>query len=75
MKIPNIRELQHIAYNHSSDIEFEDFMNLYKKSITKTYSFSVIDAALPSDNPLRFRTNLLERIEKLIMTIDDKIKR
>ena len=32
MKIPNKRELQKIAFNHSSDIGFQDFMNLYKKS-------------------------------------------
>ena len=26
MKIPNKRELQQIAFNHSSDIDFQDFM-------------------------------------------------
>ena len=31
MKIPNKRELQQIAFNHSSDIEFKDLMNPYKK--------------------------------------------
>ena len=31
MKIPNKRELQQIAFNHTSDIDFQDFMNLYKK--------------------------------------------
>ena len=30
MKILNKRELQRIAFNHSSDIDFRDFMNLYK---------------------------------------------
>ena len=30
MKIPNKGELQQIAYNHSSDIDFKDYMNLYK---------------------------------------------
>ena len=30
MKIPNKRELQQIALNHSSDIEFKDFMKIYK---------------------------------------------
>ena len=39
MKIPNKRELQRIAFNHSSDIDFEDFMNLYKKWTAKPYSF------------------------------------
>ena len=31
MKIPNKRELQQIAINHSSDIGFEDFVKIYKK--------------------------------------------
>ena len=30
MKIPNKGELQQIASNNSSDIEFNDFMKLYK---------------------------------------------
>ena len=29
MEIPNRRELQQIALNHSSDIKFKDFMRLY----------------------------------------------
>ena len=29
-KTPNKRELQQIAFNHSSDIDFQDFMNLYE---------------------------------------------
>ena len=62
MKIPNKQELQQIAFNHSSDIDFKDFMNLYKKCTAKPYSFLVIDATLASDNPSRFRKNLLERI-------------
>ena len=37
MKIPNKRELQQIAFNHSSDIDFQDFMNLYKKRTAKPY--------------------------------------
>ena len=31
MKIPNKRELQQIALNHSSDIDFKDFMQSYKQ--------------------------------------------
>ena len=62
MKIPNKQELQQIAFNHSSDIDFKDFMNLYKKCTEKPYSFLVTDATLASDNPLRFRKNLSERI-------------
>ena len=35
MKIPNKRELQQIAFNYSSDIDSQDFMNLYKKCAEK----------------------------------------
>ena len=35
MKIPNKRELQQIAYYHSSDIDFKDFLNLCKKCTAK----------------------------------------
>ena len=59
MKIPNKRELQQIALNHSSDIDFKDFMKIYKKCTAKPYSFLVNDTILPSDDPLRFRKNLL----------------
>ena len=62
MKIPNKSELQQIVFNHSSDIDFQDFMSLYKKCNAKPYSFLVIDTTLASDNSLRFRKNLVERI-------------
>ena len=39
MKIPNKKELQRIALNHSSDIDFKDFMKIYKKCTAKPYSF------------------------------------
>ena len=60
MKIPNKRELQQIALNHSSNIDFKDFMKIYKKCTAKPYSFLVNNINLPSDNPLKFRKNLLE---------------
>ena len=37
MKFPNRRELQQIASNHSSDIDFKDFMELYKDYTKETY--------------------------------------
>ena len=58
MKIPNKRELQQIALNHSSDIYFNDFIQIYKKCTTEPYYFLVNDTTLPSDDPLRFRKNL-----------------
>ena len=39
MTILNKREPQQTAFNHSSDIEFKDFINLYKKCTAKPYSF------------------------------------
>ena len=59
MKIPNKRELQQIALNHLSDIEFKDFMKIYKKYTKEQYPFLVNDTTLASDDPLRVRKNLL----------------
>ena len=58
MKILNKRELQQIALNHSSDIDFKDFMKIYKECTKEPYSFLVNDTTLQSGNPLRFRYNL-----------------
>ena len=60
MKIPNKRQLQQIALNHSSDIDFKDFIKIYKKCTSEPYSFLVIDTTLSSHDPLRYRKNLLE---------------
>ena len=57
-KIPNKRELQQTAINHSSDINTKDFFNIYRKCTDETYSFLVNDTTLASNNPLRFRKNL-----------------
>ena len=62
MKTPNKQELEQIVFNHSLDIDFKYFMNVYKKCNAKSYSFLVTDATLESDNPSGFRENLLERI-------------
>ena len=61
-KIPNKRELQQIVFNHTSDIDFKHFMDLFKKCPEKSYSFLVIGATLASDNLLCFIKNLLKRI-------------
>ena len=44
-------ELQQITINHWSDIDFKDFMNLYKKCTAKPHSSLVIDTTFASDNP------------------------
>ena len=57
-KMPNKRQLQQIAINHSSDINTKDFANIYRKCTNELYSFFVIETMLASNNPLRFRKNL-----------------
>ena len=59
MKISNESELQQIASNHLSDIDFKDFMKLYKYYTKEPFSFFVNDKTLSSDNPLQFRKKLL----------------
>ena len=59
MKIPNKRALQKTALNHSSDIDFKDFMKIFKKYTAELYSFLANDTTLSSGDPLRFRKNLL----------------
>ena len=59
MKKQNKKELQRIASNVSSDIEFKDFMKLYKDYIKEPFSFLVNNTTLPSGNPLKFRKKIL----------------
>ena len=54
INIPNKQELQQTGFNHSKDIDFKEFMNVYKNYTAKSYYFLVIDATLVSDNRSRF---------------------
>ena len=60
MRIPNKTELQQISINHLSDVDFKDFMKIYKKRTAEPYSILVHHTTLPSDNSLRFRNKILE---------------
>ena len=51
-KIPNKRELQKLAINHSSEIDVKEFINIYKKYIDEPFSFLASDTTFASDNPL-----------------------
>ena len=53
MEIPNKRDLKQVALLHSSDIDFNDFIKIYKKCTAEPYSFLINDTTLPPDNPLR----------------------
>ena len=56
MKIPNKKELQQIASNHSSDIEFKAFMKLCKDYTKKPflYDFAIRQSINPS-RPVPFK--------------------
>ena len=75
MKIYNRGELQQIAINHSADIDYKDFMRIYRKCASEPYSFLTIDITLPTNNSLRFRENLLKMtLTDELKFLDDKIK-
>ena len=62
MKINNKRESQNIATNHSADINYKDFIKIYRECTKEPYIFWTIDTTLPSTTPLRFRRNLFDSL-------------
>ena len=60
MKINNRKELPNIAINHSANIDYNDFVKIYRECTKKTYSFLTIETTLPASDPLRFRKKLLD---------------
>ena len=49
MKVQNKRELQQIVINHSGDIDYKDFMKIFRKCTSEPYSFLTIDTTLPAN--------------------------
>ena len=62
MKINNKRELQNIEIDHSADIDYQDFIKIYRECTKEPYNFLTIDSTLPSSNPLSFRKNLFDTL-------------
>ena len=62
MKINNRIELKNIGIDHSADIDYNDFMKIYRKCTKKLFNFFTIDTTLPASDPLRFRKNLFESL-------------
>ena len=54
MKINNKRELQNIAINHSADIDYNDFIKIFRECTKEPYNFLTIDIILPATDSLRF---------------------
>ena len=60
MKINNRGELKNIAINHSADIDYQDFINIYREYTKEPHNVLTTDIRLPASNPLRFRRNLFD---------------
>ena len=45
-KLNNKRELQNIAINHSSDIDYKDFINIYRNCSKEPFNFLTIDTVV-----------------------------
>ena len=58
-RINNRKKLQNIVINHSVDIDYNDFLRIYRECTRETYSFLTMDTTLSAGDPLRFRINLL----------------
>ena len=60
MKINNGIELQNVSRDHSADIDYQDFKNIYRECTKKPYNLLTIDTKLPASDPLIFRKNLFD---------------
>ena len=58
MKINNRKELQNIGIDQSADIDYNDFMKIYRECTREAFNFLTINTKLPASNPLRFRKTL-----------------
>ena len=56
-KVNNKRESENIAFNHSADIDYKDFLKTYRNCAKEPYSFFTINTTLPVNDPRRFRKN------------------
>ena len=76
MKTHNKKELKQIAINHSADIDYKDYMKVYRKCTKEPYSFLSIDTALPANNSLKiiFRFIIKTTLIDELKILDDKIK-
>ena len=62
MKINNERELQNIAINDSADIDYKDFLKIYREYTKEPFNFLTVDTTLLASNLLRFRKNSFDSL-------------
>ena len=60
MKINSKRELQNIPIHHTADIDYRDFVKIYRECTKKPFSFLTVDTTLRASDLLRFSKNLLD---------------
>ena len=65
MKINNRKELQNNTISHSADIDYKDFMKIYREYIKELYSFLTINTTLPASSSLRFTDQIKILVNKL----------
>ena len=61
-KLNNKRELQSIAINHSPDIDYKDFVKIYRDCTKEPYHFLTIDTIQSIDK--RFKKNFNDPYKK-----------
>ena len=57
MKINNRKDLQQIAIDHSADIDYKDFLKIYRNCTKEPYSLFTIDVHNPT---IKIRKNILD---------------
>ena len=62
MKLSNRKELQNISISHSADIDYKDFVKIYRKCAKEPYNVLIIDTTLLASNPLKCRKNLFDTL-------------
>ena len=61
-----------VAINHSSDIDFRDFMKIIKKFTTKPSCFLVNNTTLPPDEILRLRKKIKSKFSRQLKHHDNQ---
>ena len=62
MKINNRKDLQNTVINHSADIDYKNFLKIYREYTREPYSFLTIHTTLPASDPLIFRKKLFDSL-------------
>ena len=73
MKIHNKRELPQIAADNSADIDYKEFLKIYRNCTNEPYSFLTVDTTLPPSTPKRCRKKIF-RFSFIKMTLIEQMK-